>query len=654
MNKNLTVLVLLSFIYSIFMLKSFAQAPDTWLEKGNFVGPNRLGSVGFSIGSKGYIGTGISNSKLTDFWEYDPSSDTWSQKANFGGTARAYASGFSIEAKGYIGCGNDGSLTKDFWEFDPATNIWTKKADFGGDPRNAAAAFSIGLKGYIGTGLIDATTRVNDFWEYDPAMDTWTQKSNFGGSTRAYAAGFSIGSKGYIGTGNHPGILEKDFWEYNPENDTWTKKADFAGAGRFQAIGIGTGTKGYVGLGDIGGAYTNDFWEYSQAQDSWTKRANFGGEARILSAGFSIADKVFIGIGYNAFSTLKYADFWAYTQCVPPAISLEPGSQTVTYGSSASFIVTTSYPASYQWQEDNGSGFTDITDGGIYSNTTNDTLIISLPHVNMTDYKYRCIVTGECLDTVTSNGNATLTVTAMPLTATADSQEKCEDGAIFDGIYSVTFDGFVAGEDQSVLGGTLAIGGTAVLATSAGYYSIEPSGLTATDYLINFINGELIIKSTPNAPLITRSGDSLISNVPNGNQWYLDGVEISGSNDSVYIATTDGTYYTVVTEGGCSSSASNSISILNVSMNEISTEFCDIYPNPNNGVFNIRLKKAGKEVYEIEIYNNLGALIWKQKNAVVDGNNVKKIELNVPVSGVYTVILRNKANSFVKKLFITR
>lgn len=654
MKKKLTVLVLLSFIFSAFLLKSFAQAPDTWLEKGNFAGPNMFGSVGFSIGSKGYIGTGFSNSKLMNFWEYDPSTDTWSQKANFGGTARVYASGFCIADKGYIGCGNDSTLRNDFWEYDPAFNIWTQKKDFGGVPRKAAAAFSIGLKGYIGSGLIDSTTRVNDFWEYNPALDTWNQKSNFGGSTRAYAVGFCIGNKGYIGTGNHPGTLEKDFWEYNPDNDTWTKKADFAGAGRFQAIGIGTGSKGYIGLGDIGGAYSSDFWEYSQTQDKWTKRANFGGPARILSAGFSVADQVYVGLGYNATTKIKYNDFWEYTPCVPPAISVEPGNQSITYGTSASFIITTSYSASYQWQEDNGSGFVDITDGGIYSNTKNDTLTISLPNVNMTGYLYRCIVTGECLLTATSNGNATLIITQKPLTASADSKEKCEDGSIFGGLYSITLDGFVAGEDQSVLGGSLAIGGTAISAITAGNYSIEPSGLTASDYLINYINGELIIKSIPNAPLISRVGDSLLSSVAHGNQWYIDGVEITGSNDSVYLATSNGTFYAVVTEGGCSSSASNSISILNVSINEISAESFDIYPNPNNGIFNIKFKTTGKEAYDIEIYNNIGTLIWKQKNAVVDGNNIRKVELSAPVSGIYTVVLRNKANSSVEKLFITR
>ena len=66
----------------------------------------RLDAVGFSIGSKGYIGTGLPISGFVkDFWEYDPATNTWTQKADFGGTARHSAVGFSIGSKGYIGTG---------------------------------------------------------------------------------------------------------------------------------------------------------------------------------------------------------------------------------------------------------------------------------------------------------------------------------------------------------------------------------------------------------------------------------------------------------------------------------------------------------------------------------------------------------------------
>src|SRR6185503_18531721 len=71
-----------------------SRAQDTWTQKADFGGTGRAYAVGFSIGSKGYIGTGSSNGK--DFWEYDPATDTWTQKADFGGTYRSFAAGFSI------------------------------------------------------------------------------------------------------------------------------------------------------------------------------------------------------------------------------------------------------------------------------------------------------------------------------------------------------------------------------------------------------------------------------------------------------------------------------------------------------------------------------------------------------------------------------
>ena len=76
-------------------------------------------------------------STSNDFWEYDPATDTWTQKANFGGGARTGAVGFSIGTKGYVGTGIDANdlLRKDFWEYDPVTNKWTRKANFGGTAR---------------------------------------------------------------------------------------------------------------------------------------------------------------------------------------------------------------------------------------------------------------------------------------------------------------------------------------------------------------------------------------------------------------------------------------------------------------------------------------------------------------------------------------
>ena len=122
------------------------------------------------------------------------SGNNWIAKANFGGVTRRYAVGFSIGTKGYIGTGTDGTSRDDFWEYDPTTNVWTQKANFAGGVRSNAVGFSIGTKGYVGTGY-GASGITNDFWEYNPVANTWTAKANFGGGNRASAVGFFIGTE---------------------------------------------------------------------------------------------------------------------------------------------------------------------------------------------------------------------------------------------------------------------------------------------------------------------------------------------------------------------------------------------------------------------------------------------------------------------------
>jgi len=285
------------------------QVPNSWMQKADLTGI-RSDAVGFSIGSKGYIGTGYNFQGVTkilykDFWEYDPDADTWTQKADFGGTARLQAIGFSIGSKGYLGIGWDGGYKRDFFEYDPELNTWKPIAKFGGGGRSRAVGFSIGNKGYLGMGD-GGGNEYKDFWEYDPDANIWTQKADFGGIFRFQAIGFSIDTKGYLGAGSigGPNTL-KDFWEYDPDADTWTQIADFVNE-HSSTVGFSIGTKGYVGIG----ANYKEFWEYDPGVNTWTRKADFGGAARYGAVAFSIGNKGYLGTGYSG-GWLN--DFWEYT-----------------------------------------------------------------------------------------------------------------------------------------------------------------------------------------------------------------------------------------------------------------------------------------------------------------------------------------------------
>jgi len=295
---------------------------NIWTQKADYAGGtiSSAAGVGFSIGNRGYIGTGIDAGRF--FWEYDPQTDEWTQKADFGGGSRTYSVGFSINGKGYIGTGSGGmSGSKDFWEYDTINDTWTRKADFPGEARHGAVGFSIGEKGYIGTGEtgyisgdVYYPSYFKDFWEYDPQTDEWTQKADFPGEARHGAVGFSIGEKGYIGTGsywNYSGysVRFRDFWEYDPNTDTWSQKANFAGSSCSGAGGFSISDKGYIGTG-YSGSYRKDLWEYDPQTDEWTQKADFPGEARSGAIGFPIGNRGYVGAGKS--SSTSFGDFWEY------------------------------------------------------------------------------------------------------------------------------------------------------------------------------------------------------------------------------------------------------------------------------------------------------------------------------------------------------
>ena len=89
--------------------------------------------------------------------------------------------------------------------------------------------------------------------------------------------------------------------------------------------------------------------------------------------------------------------------------------------------------------------------------------------------------------------DGTLMVNPAPLMITANDDSKTYDGQAYGGGNGVSYAGFVNGESNAVLGGTLGYGGSAQGAVNAGSYVITPGGLTSSNYAISFINGALTV-----------------------------------------------------------------------------------------------------------------------------------------------------------------
>jgi uncharacterized protein YjdB len=94
-----------------------------------------------------------------------------------------------------------------------------------------------------------------------------------------------------------------------------------------------------------------------------------------------------------------------------------PANASVCAGVNTSFTVGVSgtSPLTYQWQESTGGAggpWNNITNGGIFSGTSTETLILTGVTAGMTGNQYRCIVTGQCAPVATSNA-AILTISPM-------------------------------------------------------------------------------------------------------------------------------------------------------------------------------------------------------------------------------------------------
>lgn len=100
----------------------YEPVANSWTKKAN-TGISFNSSASFSIGLNGFAGTsGLGSVISNELWRYNSSNDTWARKIDFAGGARYGTIGFSIGTKGYIISGYDyanSTYKNDAWEYLP-------------------------------------------------------------------------------------------------------------------------------------------------------------------------------------------------------------------------------------------------------------------------------------------------------------------------------------------------------------------------------------------------------------------------------------------------------------------------------------------------------------------------------------------------------
>ncbi len=147
----------------------------------------------------------------------------------------------------------------------------------------------------------------------------------------------------------------------------------------------------------------------------------------------------------------------------------------------------------------------------------------------------------------TASDQADITPAALSITANDDS--KTYDGLAYTAAQGVSYSGFVGGESESDLSGSLVIGGDAVGAINAGSYTLAASGLSSGNYDISYVDGSLTVNQTQ------------LNVVLNDDVKKADGIANSGGNGFVFDGFVNGEDETIlagsIVYGGSSQGAIN-------------------------------------------------------------------------------------------------
>lgn len=215
-----------------------------------------------------------------------------------------------------------------------------------------------------------------------------------------------------------------------------------------------------------------------------------------------------------------------------PYFVQQPNAQTVCANIPFQLEVDLSTPASYQWYEN----------GQMINGATNATLQHSISS-SATIY---CEVNYGC-GKLTSN-SVQMSVLPSPATPTLSTSGSdmivgnatglvtwYRNNAVVPGISSLSYNTCISGNYYVVLSG------------ANGCNSL-PSNT------ISYQGGSIL-------PVITLNNDSLYSSIASGNQWYNSQGAISGATAPIFSSCEEDDYYVIVSNGICTSLASNSVNL---------------------------------------------------------------------------------------------
>ncbi|MBP6659095.1 MAG: T9SS type A sorting domain-containing protein [Chitinophagales bacterium] len=166
-------------------------------------------------------------------------------------------------------------------------------------------------------------------------------------------------------------------------------------------------------------------------------------------------------------------------------------------------------------------------------------------------------------------------------------------------------------------------------------YSV--TGTKTSNGCTKIVSHTVVVNALPTTPTITRRNDTAFCSVT-GTQyrWYLNNVLLTTTTVAFFKVTQNGNYKVEVVNNTCTSLASNSISITltGVKYNKLDIGF-SVFPNPTNGIFEVKITSIVNKTYQLKLYSLSGQLISEEEMNVRVGENSKNMNFVGIEKGVY-------------------
>jgi hypothetical protein len=164
----------------------------------------------------------------------------------------------------------------------------------------------------------------------------------------------------------------------------------------------------------------------------------------------------------------------------------------------------------------------------------------------------------------------------------------------------------------------------------------------------------VVINPQPAQPTVSYTGNGVYSSsATSGNQWYLDGNIAPGATTQTFDASLyKGSTVTVIVTNsdGCTSETSAD-AVVGLSEIQNTLNNVKVYPNPNNGLFDINFNAATSATYDVKVTNVIGqTLVTKTVN--VSGNMNINMDITSFNKGLYFVTISSQGEDNVYKLIV--